>query len=60
MVTPFVTGGLQGDIEVAWALSLFCYLKKQIDKLVNDLNFNLLWTWIRLPPPPPFFKPELL
>ncbi len=26
---------------------------KKITKLVNDLNFNVLWTRVRLPPPPP-------
>ena len=27
---------------------------KKITKLVNDLNFNVLWTRVRLPPSPPF------
>ena len=31
----------------------FASLEK-LDKPVNDLNFKILWTRVRLPPPPPF------
>ena len=30
------------------------------DKLVNDLNLELFWTWVRLPPPPPFFIGKII
>ena len=30
----------------------------KLDKLVNDLILDLFWTWVQLPPPPPFIKEQ--